>query len=44
MEMKKKVEANRRAILDSHSYRLAELDIDFLGRAEQRPVRMQLEL
>ncbi len=44
MEKNKKVEANRRAILDSHSYRLAELDIDFLGRAEQRPVRMQLEL
>ncbi|MCA9233227.1 MAG: LOG family protein [Planctomycetales bacterium] len=44
MEMGKDVEANRRAILDSHSYRLAELDIDFLGRGEQRPVRMQLEL
>lgn len=38
------VEANRRAILESHTYRLAELDIDFLGRSEQRPVRMQLEL
>lgn len=38
------VEKNRRAILESHSYRLAELDIDFLGRGEQRPVRMQLEL
>ncbi|MCA9261218.1 MAG: LOG family protein [Planctomycetales bacterium] len=38
------VVANRRAILESHSYRLAELDIDFLGRSEQRPVRMQLEL
>ena len=38
------VERNRRAILESHSYRLAELDIDFLGRGEQRPVRMQLEL
>ncbi len=44
MEMEKKVEENRRAILDSHSYRLAEFDIDFLGRAEQRPVRMQLEM
>ncbi|MEM9351573.1 MAG: TIGR00730 family Rossman fold protein [Planctomycetota bacterium] len=42
--MDKKVEANRRAILDSHTYQLAELDIDFLGRGEQRPVRMQLEL
>ncbi len=38
------VEQNRRAILESHSYRLAEIDIDFLGRGEQRPVRMQLEL
>jgi len=38
------VERNRQAILESHSYRMAELDIDFLGRAEQRPVRMQLEL
>ncbi len=38
------VEKNRRAILESHTYRLAELDIDFLGRGEQRPVRMQLEL
>ena len=38
------VETNRRAILESHTYRLAELDIDFLGRSEQRPVRMQLEL
>jgi len=39
-----KVEQNRQAILNSHSYRLAELDIDFLGRSEQRPVRMQLEM
>jgi hypothetical protein len=38
------VEANRQAILSSPSYRLAELDMDFLGRDEQRPVRMQLEL
>lgn len=44
MDAKKEVEANRRAILDSNSYRLAELDIDFLGRSEQRPVRMQLEM
>ncbi len=40
----KDVARNRQAILESHSYRLAELDIDFLGRGEQRPVRMQLEL
>lgn len=38
------VEENRRAILESPSYRMAEIDIDFLGRGEQRPVRMQLEL
>ncbi len=44
MEHQKDVEQNRQAILESHSYRLAELDIDFLGRGEQRPVRMQLEL
>ncbi len=42
--MDKNVEANRRAILESHTYQLAEVDIDFLGRGEQRPVRMQLEL
>ena len=44
MKSEKDVERNRQAILESHSYRLAELDIDFLGRGEQRPVRMQLEL
>jgi uncharacterized protein (TIGR00730 family) len=38
------VEQNRRAILASPSYRLAELDTDFSGAAEQRPIRMQLEL
>jgi uncharacterized protein (TIGR00730 family) len=38
------VERNREAILASPSYRLAELDVEFIGRAEQRPVRMQLEL
>ena len=38
------IETNRQAILNSPSYRLAELDMDFLGRDEQRPVRMQLEL
>jgi uncharacterized protein (TIGR00730 family) len=42
--MNQAVEANRQAILTSPSYRLAELDMDFLGRGEQRPVRMQLEL
>ncbi|MFO0791692.1 MAG: TIGR00730 family Rossman fold protein [Pirellulales bacterium] len=39
-----KVAANRLAILKSPSYQLAELDIDFLGRRENRPLRMQLEL
>jgi len=43
-ELERKLEQNRQAILNSPSYRLAELDIDFLGRAAQRPVRMQLEL
>jgi uncharacterized protein (TIGR00730 family) len=38
------VAANRMAILKSPSYQLAELDIDFLGRKENRPLRMQLEL
>lgn len=38
------VERNRQAILASPSYRLAELDTAFIGRPEQRPVRMQLEL
>jgi uncharacterized protein (TIGR00730 family) len=38
------VERNRQAILASPTYRLAELDVDFIGRPEQRPVRMQLEL
>src|SRR5262245_786329 len=38
------VAANRIAILKSPSYQLAELDIDFLGRKENRPLRMQLEL
>ena len=42
--MDPKAEKNRQAILDSHTYLLAEVDIDFLGRSEQRPVRMQLEL
>jgi uncharacterized protein (TIGR00730 family) len=38
------VEANRQAILSSSTYKLAELDVDFLSRPEQRPIRMQLEL
>ena len=38
------VERNRQAILQSPSYRLAEYDVEFLKRSEQRPVRMQLEL
>jgi uncharacterized protein (TIGR00730 family) len=38
------VEKNRQAILNSSSYLMAEVDIEFLGRGEQRPVRMQLEL
>lgn len=38
------VQANREAILRSPSYKLAELDIDFLNRTENRPLRMQLEL
>jgi uncharacterized protein (TIGR00730 family) len=43
-ELEKRVARNREAILASPSYRLAELDVDFIGRPEQRPVRMQLEL
>jgi uncharacterized protein (TIGR00730 family) len=38
------VAANREAILNSPSYRLAEFDVDFLKRSENRPLRMQLEL
>src|SRR5262245_28198598 len=38
------VAKNRLAILQSPSYQLAELDIDFLKRKENRPLRMQLEL
>ena len=38
------VAANRQAILESPSYRLAEYDVDFLRRNENRPLRMQLEL
>jgi len=43
-DMPAAVEANRQAILRASGYRLAELDMDFLGRPAQRPVRMQLEL
>jgi len=39
-----RVEKNRQAIRTSPSYTLAEFDVDFIGRPEQRPVRMQLEL
>jgi uncharacterized protein (TIGR00730 family) len=38
------VAANREEILESPSYRLAEYDVDFLKRKENRPLRMQLEL
>jgi uncharacterized protein (TIGR00730 family) len=38
------VAANRLAILESPSYLLAEIDVDFLKRKENRPLRMQLEL
>jgi uncharacterized protein (TIGR00730 family) len=40
----RRVSENRAAILASPSYKLAELDVDFIGRPEQRPIRMQLEL
>ena len=38
------VQANREAILKSPSYKLAEIDVEFLSRKENRPLRMQLEL
>jgi uncharacterized protein (TIGR00730 family) len=38
------VAANRRAMLESPSYRLAEYDVEFLKRSENRPLRMQLEM
>ncbi len=38
------VAANRDAILKSPSYQLAEYDVTFLKRPENRPLRMQLEL
>ncbi len=42
--MNHELQANLDRILASPSYQLAELDIEFLGRTELRPVRMQLEL
>lgn len=39
-----KVEANRKAIINSPSYILAEKDTAFMKESEMRPVRMQLEL
>lgn len=44
MKQQDTAEANREAILESPSYRLAEYDFDFLRRDEIRPVRMHLEL
>jgi uncharacterized protein (TIGR00730 family) len=38
------VAENRLAILISPSYKLAETDVEFLQRKENRPLRMQLEL
>ena len=38
------VDDNLQAILKSPSYRLAELDTDFLQREELRPIRLELEL
>ena len=38
------VEANRKAIISSPSYVLAERDMNFMKDEEMRPVRMQLEL
>jgi uncharacterized protein (TIGR00730 family) len=38
------VAANREAILKSPSYVLAENDVEFINRKENRPLRMQLEL
>jgi len=44
MEQQETAEANRQAILNSPSYRLAEYDFDFLKRDDIRHVRMTLEL
>ena len=43
-DLPEEVAANREAILKSPSYRLAEYDVGFLKRKENRPLRMQLEL
>ena len=42
--MSEEAKKNLQAILDSPSYRLAELDTDFLQCDELRPLRMELEL
>ncbi len=42
--MTSREQQNQQAILNSASYTLAELDTEFLGRDDLRPVRMQLEL
>ncbi len=44
MKRDEAVEKNLQAILNSPSYRLAEVDIDFLRRPELRPLRLGLEL
>jgi hypothetical protein len=44
MDQQHTAEANRQAILNSPSYRLAEYDFDFLKRDDIRHVRMTLEL
>ena len=42
--MSDEIERNLQAICNSPSYRLAELDTDFLRQPELRPIRLQLEL
>lgn len=42
--MKKNASQSLDAILNSPSYRLAEVDLAFLARPELRPIRLQLEL
>ncbi len=44
LALPERVAANRLAILESPSYLLAEIDVDFLKRKENRPLRMQLEM
>ncbi|MEQ8847083.1 LOG family protein [Botrimarina sp.] len=43
-ELPPEVEANRRAIINSPTYTLAEKDTEWLRDSSMRPVRMQLEL